>query len=359
MIVKTFSQLSQALANFRLKKDIKIALVPTMGNLHDGHLHLISESYKVADIVCVSIFVNKNQFAIGEDFDAYPRTEEADIAKITDMLLSKGIKLQSCIIYLPSYNEVYQQDARLYFDIPSLTHKLCGLSRPQMFNGVMQVLLRFFKQVNPDFVLMGQKDYQQHMVVSAFAKELFANIAIIPVKTQRNLRGLALSSRNSYLTIGKKRQAAILYQSLKFVASVLNAKLMPSQDNWQITEDAILCFKKQISYLCKIDVQQNTKLNTLLKELDDFVKTCNINPNTDENIMDIFLQLKQHIAHILTLLDFNIDYLELYNQQDLSQQGLNKNNIRLFVAARLCGVRLIDNLALQEVPHQVKLPSLS
>ena len=185
-----------------------IAFVPTMGNLHEGHLTLIDVAKEQADIVISSIFVNPMQFGENEDLDAYPRTLEAD---------SKGLSARGCqILFAPSAAEVYPNGTQVEtrVDVPSLVDHHCGASRPGHFVGVTTVVTKLFNMVQPDVAVFGEKDFQQLAVIRKMAHDLCMPIRIIGVPISRESNGLARSSRNGYLSVEEKNAASIIYQTL-------------------------------------------------------------------------------------------------------------------------------------------------
>lgn len=186
----------------------RIAFVPTMGNLHEGHLSLIDAAKAEADIVVASIFVNPMQFGEHEDLDAYPRTLAAD---------SEGLSARGCqILFAPSAKEVYPNgtQAETRVDVPSLVNHHCGASRPGHFIGVSTVVTKLFNMVQADIAVFGEKDFQQLAVIRKMTQDLCMPIHIIAVPISREPSGLARSSRNAYLTPKEKIAAAKIYQIL-------------------------------------------------------------------------------------------------------------------------------------------------
>ncbi|MDR3212824.1 MAG: pantoate--beta-alanine ligase [Azoarcus sp.] len=192
----------------------RVALVPTMGNLHDGHVALMLEAAKHADTVIASIFVNRLQFGPAEDFDKYPRTFEADREK----LATAGV----AHLFAPDEATVYPQPQRYYVDPASgQTDILEGASRPGHFRGMATLVLKLFNIVAPDVALFGKKDYQQLMVLKNMVRELALPIAIVAQDTIRAADGLALSSRNGYLSATERAEAPRLYQQLTALANAV------------------------------------------------------------------------------------------------------------------------------------------
>lgn len=185
-----------------------IAFVPTMGNLHEGHLDLVRKARQLCDVVVVSIFVNPLQFGPTEDLDAYPRTLAADKEK----LFSEGVQ----VLYAPGVEDIYPQgmQAQTLVHVPELGETLCGSSRPGHFDGVTTVVNKLFNIVQPDVALFGEKDFQQLSIVRKMVKDLCLPIQIVGVATTRDEDGLAKSSRNGYLSFDQRRIAPILNQTL-------------------------------------------------------------------------------------------------------------------------------------------------
>ena len=188
-----------------------VAFVPTMGNLHEGHLALVREAAKRADKVVVSIFVNRLQFGQGEDFDHYPRTLEQDAAK----LAGEGV----AVLFAPSEQELYPHVAQQYnVEPPHLQNELCGAFRPGHFRGVATVVAKLFNIVEPDYACFGKKDYQQLVILQGMAADLNFRVEIVPVDIGRAVDSLALSSRNQYLSEAERKQAPQLYRELQAIA---------------------------------------------------------------------------------------------------------------------------------------------
>ncbi len=183
-----------------------IAFVPTMGNLHDGHLRLIDEAKQHGDRVVVSIFVNPTQFAEGEDFTRYPRTRQQDL----DQLSKHDVDL----VFIPDMTEIYAAPNLTMVDVNDISGQLCGEFRPGHFGGVATVVCKLFNIVQPDVAVFGEKDYQQLVLIRTMVSDLRMTINIIGVPTVRAEDGLALSSRNQYLSEDQRKLAAFLYETL-------------------------------------------------------------------------------------------------------------------------------------------------
>jgi len=259
-----------------------IGFVPTMGNLHEGHLTLVREAKKLCDVVVVSIFVNPTQFGPGEDFDNYPRTLEQDSRLLADV---------GCdIIFAPSVEQMYGTQPRLTnISVSQITDDLCGSSRPGHFDGVALVVTKLFNIVQPNYAFFGQKDYQQLAVIRQFVQDLNIPLEVIGVPIVRAADGLALSSRNGYLTPEQRQIAPVIYQGLKQAEEQLHQ----GKDLQQVLAD----------------------LKTLL---------------TDNG--------------------FVVDYVEA-RQPNLLAVSQFDRDIVLFVAANLGGTRLIDNLQVAFTPQ--------
>ncbi|EGZ44859.1 pantoate--beta-alanine ligase [Neisseria wadsworthii] len=191
-----------------------VAFVPTMGNLHEGHLALVREAKKHADQVVVSIFVNRLQFGQGEDFDKYPRTLQQDV----DKLKGEGV----AVVFVPDEQELYPRVQQQYnVEPPNLQNELCGAFRPGHFRGVATVVTKLFNIVQADVACFGKKDYQQLTIIQGMVDDLNMNIRIVPVDTGRAADGLALSSRNQYLSAEERAEAPRLYRELSQMAQAI------------------------------------------------------------------------------------------------------------------------------------------
>ena len=203
-IVKTIVELNQ------LRDSLfgSIGFVPTMGALHDGHLSLIQESNRICEHTIVSIFVNPNQFAPNEDFDNYPRTINSDLEKLSSLNIE--------VLFLPESQELYPESYKNIQFKSDLFHVLEGISRPIFFKGVCEVVARLFNIVKPTHAFFGDKDFQQLRIISEMVRELKYDINIIPCKTIREQNGLAMSSRNEYLTKDERNKAKIIFETLQY-----------------------------------------------------------------------------------------------------------------------------------------------
>lgn len=274
-----------------LRHQQRIALVPTMGNLHEGHLELVRLARQHADIVIVSIFVNPTQFGVGEDFDSYPRTLDEDVAK----LASVGVDY----VFAPSIDEMYPVlPPATSITAGAITAQLCGQSRPTHFDGVGIVVAKLFNIVQPDSAIFGQKDYQQLAIIKQLVIDLSYPIEIVGAPIVRADDGLALSSRNQYLTQAERLIAPVLHAELKQLAQ-------------QLTE-------------VKADPEVFAVLVTKTKER-------------------------------ITTAGFDIDYLEIktaelteldYKKLVSNAGKFNKQELVIVVAARLGRARLLDNQVL-------------
>lgn len=213
-ILKTIESLQSALGG---AANGTLGFVPTMGNLHAGHLSLVARARADHDLVVVSIFVNPLQFGANEDLDAYPRTLDADSAALIDA---------GCdVLFLPSAEELYGDDMlkSTRVQVPELGADYCGASRPGHFDGVTTVVAKLFNIVQPDAAYFGLKDYQQFSIIRKMVSDLAMPVALHGVDTVREASGLALSSRNGYLTPEQKSLAPLLYQTIKSIAEAIAA----------------------------------------------------------------------------------------------------------------------------------------
>jgi len=203
--------------NLWRQQGLKIAFVPTMGNLHQGHMTLVEKAKLVADKVVASIFVNPMQFGVNEDIGNYPRTMAAD----QEQLLTAGCDL----LFTPTPAIIYPKglDQQSYVEVPNVSQHYCGESRPGHFRGVTTVVCKLFNLVQPDIACFGLKDYQQVQVIQTMVEDLSMPIEIIAVETVREASGLALSSRNNYLNKAEKNIAPALSKNLKWLAQAIRS----------------------------------------------------------------------------------------------------------------------------------------
>lgn len=191
--------------------DEEIAFVPTMGNLHQGHLTLVEEAKKVASKVVVSIFVNPLQFGPDEDLDAYPKTLDNDIASLA--------ALDVDVLFMPKSEDIYSRglEQQTFVEVPGLSYMICGASRPGHFRGVATIVCKLFNMVQPNHAFFGEKDFQQLQVIQAMVTDLSMNLSIHGVPTQRHDDGLAMSSRNGYLNAEQRAIAPLLYKEVQII----------------------------------------------------------------------------------------------------------------------------------------------
>jgi pantoate--beta-alanine ligase len=286
--MRTFSkskQLRNAIGTDR-NKGKTIAFVPTMGNLHEGHIQLVRKAKQVADIVVVSIFVNPLQFGSNEDLDDYPRTLSADKEK----LFAAGVNYLLC----PDVEEIYPEgmDKQTLVVVPDLSDTLCGASRPGHFAGVATVVTKLFQIVQPDIAIFGKKDFQQLAIIEKMVKDLCMPIEVLGVETARDVDGLALSSRNGYLTEQERSIAPALHQTL------LECR------------EAIACG------------------------------------------FDSYQDLEEYCIDALKNAGFEPDYFSVRDAQTLHEVTSNTEQIVILAAAKLGRPRLIDNVTLTLNPSQ-------
>ena len=218
MIHHHISALRAAIQPYRAAQ--RIALVPTMGNLHDGHLELVNIAKQHADIVVVSIFVNPTQFGVGEDFDSYPRTLDEDVAKLATV--------GADYVFAPNIDEMYPVlPPPTTVRAGAITEQLCGKTRPTHFDGVGIVVSKLFNIVQPNVAIFGQKDYQQLAIIKQLVRDLSYSIEIIGAPIVRAADGLALSSRNQYLSESERQTAPILQQELQYLAKQIGGNQQP------------------------------------------------------------------------------------------------------------------------------------
>ncbi len=191
----------------RLANESSVAFVPTMGNLHEGHVSLVRQAREHGRCVAASIFVNPIQFGPGEDFDTYPRTLEADCARLEGL---------ADVVFAPPVAEMYPVPQEIFVEPPPVAQQLCGAFRPGHFRGVATVVLKLFNLVRPQAAVFGQKDYQQLFIIREMVRQLNLPITIVAGETARAEDGLALSSRNGYLTPEERAEAVRLNRNLRY-----------------------------------------------------------------------------------------------------------------------------------------------
>ncbi|EHG6150165.1 pantoate--beta-alanine ligase [Escherichia fergusonii] len=216
LIIETLPLLRQQIRRLRMEGK-RVALVPTMGNLHDGHMKLVDEAKARADVVIVSIFVNPMQFDRPEDLARYPRTLQEDCEKLN--------KRKVDLVFAPSVKEIYPNgtETHTYVDVPGLSTMLEGASRPGHFRGVSTIVSKLFNLVQPDIACFGEKDFQQLALIRKMVADMGFDIEIVGVPIMRAKDGLALSSRNGYLTAEQRKIAPGLYKVLSSIADKLQA----------------------------------------------------------------------------------------------------------------------------------------
>ena len=256
---------------------LRVGFVPTMGNLHAGHIALVTEARKHADRVVASVCVNPTQFGPNEDFDAYPRTLDADQQK----LAAAGTDL----LFAPSVEEMYPRVNKTWVDVDDLGDYLCGANRPGHFRGVSTVVCKLLNIVEPDIACFGEKDYQQLAVIRRMVADLFFAVEIIGVPTVREPDGLAMSSRNGYLSESERSLAPQLYQHL------------------QQAREAILAGERD------------------------------------------YAALGARLAKSLDQTGFRSDYFDIMDAEELTPAGPQSRQLVVAAAARLGKTRLIDNLS--------------
>lgn len=234
------SDLRVALQPYRTAQ--RIALVPTMGNLHDGHLELVKIAKQHADIVVVSIFVNPTQFGVGEDFDSYPRTLDEDVTKLA--------MVGADYVFSPTIDEMYPVlPPPTTILAGTITEQLCGKTRPNHFDGVGIVVSKLFNIVQPNIAVFGQKDYQQLAIIKQLVRDLSYSIDIIGAPIIRATDGLALSSRNQYLSESERQTAPILQQELQYLAKQISDNKQPLEVLLTAAHERITSAGFMIDYL--------------------------------------------------------------------------------------------------------------
>jgi len=229
-----------------------IALVPTMGGLHEGHLKLIDKAKECSDMVVVSVFVNPTQFSENEDFEAYPKTLSED------KKLLEVIKVDA--MFVPLDNEIYPDGSSQDYEVGEMGKILCGISRPIHFNGVAQVVARLFDIVKPDYAVFGEKDYQQLLIIKSLVERQAIKTTIISVPTVRESDGLAMSTRNNYLSSEDRAKAPLFYQQLVDT----KAAIQSGTDISRATEQAVdaLSAVFDVEYIEVLNTNNLTQITT-------------------------------------------------------------------------------------------------
>lgn len=254
----TFTNIDEVRSYLQEKKKLgkTIGFVPTMGYLHKGHQSLIERAKKENDIVAVSIFVNPTQFGVGEDFDKYPR----DLAN--DRLIAAEVGAD--LIFAPSIDEMYPEGYQTFVEVNELTKTLCGKSRPTHFRGVTTVVAKLFNIIKPNRAYFGQKDAQQVIVIKRMVKDLSIDIDIVICPIIREIDGLALSSRNLYLSKEAREQATVLSYSLDYVREMI---LKGERDAEEIKNNIIQIINKKplanIDYVSIVDIETLVELEQI------------------------------------------------------------------------------------------------
>ena len=207
-VCKTIDEIREVVKSLK-SQGKRIGFVPTMGALHEGHLSLIRQAKEKADEVVVSIFVNPEQFGPNEDFESYPREMEEDLKKCEDECVS--------VVFTPNRDDVYDEKKYIRIEVDELNRHMCGGSRPGFFEGILLIVNKLFNIVSPDVAVFGQKDIQQFQIVSRMVYEFNHNIELIMAPIERANDGLALSSRNKYLSVEEREIAPGLYRALNYI----------------------------------------------------------------------------------------------------------------------------------------------
>jgi len=208
LLIRDINKLKRIIERAK-KRGKVVGFVPTMGFLHEGHLSLVRIARRKSDVLVVSIFVNPTQFTPSEDFNKYPR----DLNKDMRLLRGEGVDL----IFYPNTKGMYPPNYATCVEVQGLNRLLCGISRPHHFRGVTTIVLKLFNIVNPDIAVFGKKDYQQAVIIKRMVKDLHLGVRIVLGKTVREKDGLAMSSRNTYLSKKQRMNAVVLYESLQWM----------------------------------------------------------------------------------------------------------------------------------------------
>ena len=250
-IVNTVKDM-QSLSNSMKNEGRAISFVPTMGALHEGHLSLMCAAKEKGDFVIVSIFVNPTQFGPNEDFEKYTRDLEGDLKKVEEI----GVNA----VFFPDVNEIYPDGFETYVEVEKLQKPLCGQFRPGHFKGVATVVLKLFNIVKPDIAVFGEKDYQQLQIIKKMASDLHLEIEIVGMPIIREEDGLALSSRNAYLSHKERKRALALSKSLVEIKRSFNGG---NKDSGQLVQLGIKILKEsQIEDIDYLEIRDGKTLET-------------------------------------------------------------------------------------------------
>jgi pantoate--beta-alanine ligase len=255
-VVEQISDVRKQVQHFK-SEGKTVGFVPTMGFLHEGHLSLIRKAHEHADEVVVSIYVNPTQFAPGEDYEDYPRDTEADLRKCRD----EGVS----VVFMPTDEVMYGGDSCIHFTIDDLTKQLCGASRDGHFEGVVQVVNKLFNIVAPDYAVFGQKDIQQFIILEHMVREFCHPITLIRGEIVRANDGLALSSRNVYLSEKERAIAPGLYRSLSYVKKQVESGITEPEILLEHQKDELRAKGFKIDYLQLVDYDTLSPVRSLGK----------------------------------------------------------------------------------------------
>ncbi|KRE70111.1 pantoate--beta-alanine ligase [Paenibacillus sp. Soil750] len=265
-VVQTIADLRARIKAYRRKNDQSVGFVPTMGFLHEGHASLLQKARSQSGLVVLSIFVNPLQFGPGEDFERYPRNAEKDLA----VAEAAGVD----IVFMPSVDEMYPTPTRTTVSVSEVTTRLCGASRPGHFDGVATVVSKLFHMVLPDQAFFGLKDAQQVAVIEQMVQDLNIPVEIVPCPTLRENDGLAMSSRNVYLSAEERQQALVLSQSLQQAKAFIQSKSASSftsqeleilvRDHIQTAPLAVIDYVEVLSYPTLEPFEHSHSITTLI-----------------------------------------------------------------------------------------------
>jgi pantoate--beta-alanine ligase len=213
-IIRTVKDMRKYVKEMRSRRR-RIALVPTMGYLHDGHITLVKEARRLSSVVVVSVFVNPTQFGPNEDLDRYPRDPSGDRRKLR--------QAGADVMFLPDTSEIYPDGFQTYLDVTEVTSDYCGASRPGHFRGVATVVFKLFSIVEPDVAVFGEKDYQQLVCIRQMVRDLNLDVQVVGMPTIREEDGLAMSSRNAYLSPAQRQQATAIFRGLRKARRLLDS----------------------------------------------------------------------------------------------------------------------------------------